>query len=130
MPDGATPTIDDAEIRIEKNLISLRNIYHCSWLVLAKHVAIETITNKYSNLVIYAINNINILLQPPQKRMAVFISSKRCAFMEQHFHSGWIIIFGFMFKCISWAFLHSNESYENRLEEGTVWSKSNKSVLD
>ena len=41
VPDGATPTIDVVKTVIEKNHISLKNIFHRFQLVLAKHVATE-----------------------------------------------------------------------------------------
>ena len=60
---------------IDKNLFCLRNIFPCFQMVLAKHIAIEGVTNEYISLVIYAMKNLNI------------ISSERFAFMEQNFHA-------------------------------------------
>ena len=82
---GATHTIDIVETVIEKNLVNLRNVFGCFRVVLPKHVSIETITNEYT-----VIHKSGYLCHkeykysspPTAKCMAVFISSKRCAFME------------------------------------------------
>ena len=67
VPDGATPITGVVENAIEKNLISLRNIFRRFRMVLAKHVATETFTSECISLVIYAMKNLNTLLQPPRK---------------------------------------------------------------
>ena len=120
VPDGATSSTTDAlETVIEKNLISLRNIFHCFRLVLAKHIAIETINNEYTSLVIYPIKNINILLQPQRKVWQYLfqvngVHSRSNIFMLAE------LFLRSMFKCISPAFLQSNENCKNRLEESIV----------
>ena len=73
MTDGVTSTVDVIKTVIEKNFISLINIFHHFLLDLVKHIAIETVTNIY------------IFFHPARK---VFISRKTYAFMEQHFHAG------------------------------------------
>lgn len=88
VPDGATSSTTDAlETVIEKNLISLRNIFHCFRLVLAKHIAIETINNVHKPGYL-SHKEYKYPSPTTMKSMAVFISSKWCAFKEQHFHAG------------------------------------------
>ena len=74
--------LDVAKTVIDKNLISLRNIFPCFQMVLAKYVANEAVTNEYTSLIIYAMNDLSIILHQP---WIVWQYLFQYAFMEQHF---------------------------------------------